>query len=65
MMGHYLRLELNKLSFLQCFKNIKIVLNMIITEESPRLTRTKTTISTDYQFSACYLTHQFQLRLRV
>ena len=29
---------------------------MIITEESPRLTRTKTTISTDYQFSACYLT---------
>ena len=29
---------------------------MIITEEPPRLTRTKTTVSTDYQFSACYLT---------
>ncbi|XP_078321875.1 dynein heavy chain domain-containing protein 1-like isoform X4 [Crassostrea virginica] len=25
-------------------------------EEPPRLTRTKTTVSTDYQFSACYLT---------
>lgn len=28
----------------------------ISTEEPPRLTRTKTTVSTDYQFSACYLT---------
>lgn len=26
------------------------------TEEPPKLTRTKTTVSTDYQFSACYLT---------
>lgn len=28
----------------------------MFTEEPPKLTRTKTTVSTDYQFSACYLT---------
>lgn len=36
-------------------ENIKILL-IFFTEEPPKLTRTKTTVSTDYQFSACYLT---------